>query len=222
MSVPVKITSSSSRDVIFDQPQVILVEGADDQAVVAAMIRHENLGNFHVHDMNGNTSWGRRLQAILRQPEFSVNIKALGLVKDADSNPNAAWDSCIGILRRHELPTPRTTASLAEGEISVAVMIVPSMSRHGAIEDLCMASFEETRLACVRGYFECLGAGSPLQATAKGEVQAYLAGLPTAPRDLKVAADRGTLNMTSDAFDELRAFVRALSSRAGNVDAPAH
>ena len=120
MSVSVKTTSPITGDVVFDLPHVILVEGADDQAVVASMIRYESLENFHVHDMRGNTSWGNRLETILRQPEFSISVKTLGLIKDADDNPKAAWDSCIGILQRCMLPTPRATAVLASG---------PSLSR---------------------------------------------------------------------------------------------
>jgi hypothetical protein len=140
-----------------------------------------------------------------------MNIRALGLMKDADSNPRAAWDSCVGVLRRCELPTPRRVATLATGEISAAVMIVPSMSRHGAIEELCVPSFEEAMLACVDGYIACLGAAVRPQDTGKARMQAYLAGLPQVPRDLKLAADRGALDMTSSAFDELRSFVHALA-----------
>ena len=91
-------------------------------------------------------------------------------------------------------------------------MIAPSMSSPGAIEDLCMASFDQARIACVQSYFACLGAAGHSQAQVKGYVQAYLAGLPTAPRDLKIAADRNTLDMASGAFDELRVFVHALAS----------
>ena len=152
-----KLTPGADRNAIFDQPRAILVEGADDQAIVAALIRHEGLEDFQVHDMRGNKSWGQRLETIIRQPEFSVTVKALGLIKDADANPNAAFDSCVGVLRRYSLPEPRGAGELAHGAISVAVMIAPSVSRQGAIEDLCMDSFDEAHLACVRSYFACLG-----------------------------------------------------------------
>jgi hypothetical protein len=224
VSVPVKITryrekadknspeDGTDENRVFDRPRLILVEGADDQAIIAAMIRHEGLEDYHVHDMRGNTSWSSRLQAVMLEPTFSMNVRSLGLIKDADSNPGAAWDSCIGVLGNCNLPIPRAAAILAEGVPSVAIMIVPSISRPGAIEDLCMSSFDEARLACVDGYFACLGDPQYARTGSKGHVQAYLAGLPTAPRDLKVAADRGTLNMASSAFDELRAFVRTLAT----------
>jgi hypothetical protein len=216
MSPSVILSSFYDDNVTFDKPHLILVEGADDQAVIAAMIRHETLEGFQVHNMSGKSSWGARVELIAGQPEFSVNVQSFGLVKDADTSPDAAWDSCTGVLQRCSLPVPTAAMNIATGQPSTAIMIVPSRSRQGAIEELCIDSFDESRSACVVGYFECLSNSGFTQTQAKGYVQAYLAGLETAPRDLKVASDRGKLDMADQAFDELRSFVRIL---AGTVPA---
>ncbi len=118
-----------------------------------------------------------------------MNVRTLGLIKDADDNPAAAWQSCAATVRNCGLHVPDRPAALAAGDIGVAIMIAPSMSGTGAIEDLCMTSFDEARMACVRGYFTCLGAGDYTRVQAKGHVQAYLAGLPGAPRNLAIAAN---------------------------------
>jgi hypothetical protein len=215
VSPSVLLTSSFDDNVVFEKSCLVLVEGADDQSVVAAMVRHENLPDFQVHNMSGKSSWGARVELIVGQPEFLANVKALGLIKDADASPDASWDSCIGVLQRCSLPVPTVAVSIATGEPSTAVMIVPSRSRQGAIEELCIDSFDEPRLVCVADYFNCLSGRGFESLQEKGRIQAYLAGLESAPRDLKVASDRGELDMANQAFDELRSFVKILADTAG-------
>jgi hypothetical protein len=142
MSVHVELNQPGTTNTTFSLPRLILVEGADDQAVLARLIKHENLAGFSIFNMSGNTAWTTRIQTFQLEP-----------------------------------------------------------------------TFDEARLACVRNYFACLGNPKYAQTGSKGYMQAYLAGLPTAPRDLTVAASRRTLDqyLATSAFDELRAFLRALA-----------
>ncbi|HUC58932.1 MAG TPA: DUF3226 domain-containing protein [Streptosporangiaceae bacterium] len=214
MSVQVKLSSSADENVTFEEPFLILVEGGDDQAVVAAMVRHEKLENFRVHNMFGKASWTARAAVIAKAPEFVTNVKAMGLVRDSDNDPNAAWDSCVSALKACSFPVPAKSALSASGQRSAAILIVPARDEQGAIEELCAKSFDPDRLACVDSYYACLGAAGVSPNSSKGRSQAYLAGLRSAPRDLAVAASRGLLDMTHESFDELRAFVHSLATSA--------
>jgi|HubBroStandDraft_5_1064220.scaffolds.fasta_scaffold180672_2 hypothetical protein len=211
MTVVLSSSESVNQNIIFKEPHLILVEGADDQALSALMIRHEGLENFRVHNMTGKTSWNRRIGVIAKQPDFQQNVTSLGLLRDADDDPGAAWDSCIGALKFCSLPTPREALELAAGTPNTAIMVVPSRTRRGAVEELCMDSFPEPRLACVDQYFGCLGENGVAPTHAKGRIQVYLAGLRDNPRDLVVACKKGLLDMGHPAFDELRGFIRALA-----------
>jgi hypothetical protein len=203
MSVPVRITWPGEENLTFDQSHVILVEGADDQAVIKGIIEHEGLDDFLVIKMGGKDSWSGKLRVMKKDPTFEANVTTLGLMRDADQNPNGEWDSCADILKSCGLPTPGM-----DGTPSTEIMIVPSRERHGAIEELCLDSLDEVKLACVDSYFACLGT----EAKPKGRLQAYLAGLPGVPRDLTIAvSQRRHLDMGASAFNELRAFVRALA-----------
>jgi len=207
----ITITAGEGRNklVSFEQQHVILVEGSDDQAIIVALLRHESLDEFHIHNMIGKDSWTGKLRAICRVRGFG-RVMALGLVRDADSNGQAAWDSCRSTLTAARLPVPRAPGLIQSGKPSVAVAIVPNPSLTGAIEDVCLPSFEQTNMACVENYFNCLDHSA--DRTGKAAVQAYLAGLQPSYKDLTAAARDGALNLAHHAFDDLRMFLHELDS----------
>jgi len=195
----VKITSREDpRQAGFDHPSLILVEGIDDRSVAAGLIEHEGLEGFQVHDM--------------RDPSFESNVKTLGLVRDADDNPARAWTSSLNALNTAGLSLPREPIVIAAGNPSIAVMIVPSHEDKGAIEELCMRSFDPNRIRCVGRYMECVNESR--EVATKAFVQAYLAGLNPLCRDLGIAAKKGTLDFSHEAFNGLRRFVRNLRDAA--------
>ncbi len=209
----VKITSREDpRQAGFDHPSLILVEGIDDRSVAAGLIEHEGLEGFQVHDMVGKDKWGVRIKALVRDPSFESNVKTLGLVRDADDNPARAWTSSLNALNTAGLSLPREPIVIAAGNPSIAVMIVPSHEDKGAIEELCMRSFDPNRIRCVGRYMECVNESR--EVATKAFVQAYLAGLNPLCRDLGIAAKKGTLDFSHEAFNGLRRFVRNLRDAA--------
>jgi hypothetical protein len=207
----ITITAGEGRNslVSFEQPRVVLVEGSDDQAIILGLLRHESLDDFHIHNMIGKDSWTGKLKAICRVRGFG-RVAALGLVRDADSNGQAAWDSCRSTLNAAHLPIPGTPGLLQPGRPSVAVAIVPEVDDTGAIEKLCLPSFASTNMACLASYFNCLGYSS--DPPHKAIVQAYLAGLTPSCKDLSVAVRGGALDFAHQTFDHLRTFLRELHS----------
>jgi hypothetical protein len=207
----VVITAEEGRNSLtsFEQPRVVLVEGSDDQAIIAALIEHESMQDFHIHNMIGKSKWAGKLRAICRVRGFG-KVVGLGLVRDADTNGQAEWDSCRSALTAARLPLPSTPVQLQPGRPSVAVVIVPALERIGAIEELCLPSFEPARLTCVDNYFRCLPT-SP-STSSKAIVQTYLAGLQPARTNLADAARHGALDLAHPTFDSLREFLHEINS----------
>jgi hypothetical protein len=189
---------------------LVLVEGSGDQAIVAAMIKHESLDGFHVHNMIGKGGWSAKIKAICLNDGFD-DVTSLGLLRDADTNGQSQFDSCVSALTNAGLHAPTKTGELADGRPAVAIEIVPSIDRPGAVEELCLPSFDTTILNCVDAYFQCVGSGSTL-VRAKPRVQTYLAGLKPHYTDLNVAARSGGLDLSHGTFDGLRAFLQRLHS----------
>lgn len=207
----VVLTAGEGQNVLdrLEQPRLVLVEGSDDQAVLAALIKHESLEGFHIHNMIGKDKWSGKIRAICRTIGFG-KVVGLGLVRDADDNGQRAFDSCREALRAAGLAVPTDPESLAPGRPAVAIAIVPDMNTQGAIEDVCLPSFDPMNMSCVDSYFDCLSVGA--DRAAKATVQAYLAGLQPRCKDLNVAAREGSLNLDHSAFDSLREFLMELNS----------
>lgn len=207
----VVITAEEGRNALtsFEQPRVVLVEGSDDQAIIAALIEHESMQGFHVHNMIGKSRWTGKLRAICRVRGFG-KVVGLGLVRDADTNGQAEWDSCRSALTAARLPLPSAPGQLQPGRPSVAVAIVPALASTGAIEELCLSSFELDRLTCVDSYFRCLPT-SP-NPSSKAIVQTYLAGLQPARTNLADAARHGALDLSHPTFDSLKELLQEINS----------
>jgi hypothetical protein len=198
--------------ITFDLPYVVLVEGVDDQAIVSKLIEMMNLSNFHVVDVNGKSGWSRKVGLIAKDPNFVSNVMAFGVVRDADENPAAALNSCKTAFMRAGLPTPGRPLEVATGRPSTAILIAPSANTAGAIEELCLASFDQQRADCVDSYFECITQkGFPVSPTSKGKVQVYLGGLQPPARDIVVATERGQIDLANSCFDDIRLFLTNLS-----------
>jgi hypothetical protein len=191
------------------QPYLVLVEGSDDQAIVAGLIRFESIEGFHIHNMIGKDEWTRKLRGICRSRGFG-RVHGLGLVRDADSDGASQFQSCRTSLEVAKLPVPTATSVLEAGRPAVAIFIVPETTRVGAIEEVCLPSFDAARMGCVDGYFSCLPGA--VATKPKASVQTYLAGLQPSCRDLKVAVREGLIDFSHATFDGLREFLHELRS----------
>lgn len=189
---------------------LVLVEGATDQEVVAALIEYESLEDFQVHDMKGKDGWGSDITALRNTSGFRKTVRSIGLVRDADGNGHNQFQSGVAALRTAGLPTPMAAGQLVAGPPAVAIEIVPSIDKTGAIEALCLESFDQDRRDCVNGYFKCLQDKEP-EYTDKAEVQVYVAGLEPHCKSLAVAALSGRLDLAHEVFNRLRTFVHGLS-----------
>jgi len=196
----------------FDSPTLVLVEGSDDEALVGALVKHHGLPGFQLLNMKGKDDWTNKIRAISADSSFRANVLALGLVRDADQDPAAAWQSCSGAIRTAGLVAGLRPGEFGTGRPRTCVVIIPGADRKGAIEELCIDSFPPKAMTCVYSYFECLDGGQPSDRKSKAYVQAYLAGIIPLQRNLQVAASAMKLDLGHHAFDDLRAFLKALNA----------
>lgn len=208
----------ASGEVTFDGPVVVLTEGADDALVIVAVAGSCGIADVQAHVLEGkDTNWRQAVRFISRHPSFRLGARALGLVRDADEDPAAAFESCAGALQSADLPRPTTDRRVVhEGDKAFGIFIVPGGDRTGAMEDLIMGAADAERLECVDQYTECLkrkAVPTPTHAN-KGRVQAYLAGLPSSPKTLAVATQQNLFDWSSEAFEPLRAWLTDLAAPA--------
>lgn len=172
------------------QPKQLLVEGKDEVNFFEEFISILNLENIKVRDIGGKTRLADRLEALWTGAGHEV-IASIGIVRDADRDPNGAFDSICGALQTVGLPTPAAPLQCVGDIPRVTVMIVPDEGEEGMLETLCLESVaDDPAMLCVEEYFECL------------ENQIALEEFPCNPAKAKVRAFLTTREWVEEAYFE--------------------
>jgi len=207
---------NTTSTIVIEKSHLLLVEGNDDRRFFGALA--DDLG---VHDdlqvicANGKTNIRSRLRAIqnTRRSPGELKVQSLGIVRDADTNPNTAFQSVCDALSAVGFPRPVQPNLPAGTNPKTAVMILPHIDSCGALEDLCLEVVsDEDALACVNEYFSCLGArGVPAtRYLSKARVHVFLSSKEKPDKRLGEAAEAGYWPWHSPVFDEARRFVSEL------------
>ena len=123
-------------------PRVLLVEGPDDKHVVIHLSERSELEqNFWIIEKEGKDKLVDSIVLEARTPGRTI----LGIVLDANDNPNARWQAVTGRLNRlrqedhFELPElpdqPEQSGTILEGRLRIGVWLMPDNSSTGELED---------------------------------------------------------------------------------------
>jgi hypothetical protein len=165
--------------VSINKPKLLLVEGKDELNLFNELLEELDLINdIQVIEVGGKEKFATDLPALPLRSGFSV-VSSIGIVRDADNDPEAAFRSILGILKNMHFPEPTAPLQTIAGSPSITIMIVPDIDSTGMIEDVCLASVaEDIAMDCVNQYFECLQAHQRIldeNDIPKARVRAFLA-----------------------------------------------
>jgi hypothetical protein len=196
----------------IEKPKLLVVEGKDEESFLGALIAHLRLTDIQVVGIGGKERIRSQLSAIVKEPQFS-EVTALGVVRDADTDPKSAFQSVRDALAAAGLPSPKNPLHPVKGHPTVNVMILPFSDRKGALEDLCLeAVAHEPANTCVHEYFDCLqdkDVASPKELS-KARVRVFLSSKEDPTLPLGLAAMKGYWPFENSAFDPLRQFLLSL------------
>jgi hypothetical protein len=194
-------------------PNLLVGEGRDEEFFFEALCDHLGLRTIQVLPFGGKTQLHQNLKALVRTPGFS-QVSSLGVVRDADGDPMAAFQSVCGALSGAGLHVP-SEAFVHEGHNPrVGVMILPGADRVGMLEDLCIEAVQDHPAAeCVEAFFECLQQHVQQMPgnLAKAKTHAFLASLPEPDKRLGEAAKAGYWPFAHDRFQHVSAFLRRMA-----------
>lgn len=198
------------------KPCVVMVEGADDARLVDALLQHLKCDPvIQIVAAEGKTQISARLRAI-RAIEGFREVRALGIIRDADDNPQGAFQSVQGALRGASLPCPSKIGTLTQETPYVGVLIIPSDKEPGSLEDVCLKSLQgDKRMECIEQFINCVEKQQYLiRQPSKAQMAAFLAVHEERPGiSLGVAASKGVFNFEHPAFDSLKEFLQVLASK---------
>jgi len=196
----------------ISKPKLLIVEGKDEECFFCALIEHVGINDIQVAGIGGKDKLRTNLKGLIKDPSFS-KVESLGIVRDADTDPDGAFRSVRESLRASGLPNPKKPLVLAEGMPRVAVMIIPSHKRKGALEDLCLeAVSKDPALICVDQYFACLDQQkiSQVKNPSKAKVRVFLASRKDPTLPLGISAQKGYWPLDSDAFLLVKRFLKSM------------
>jgi hypothetical protein len=191
-----------------------MVEGMDDVFFFSALIKHLSLQDIQIINMEGKARLRDRLDAIVSSPRFA-DVTSLGVVRDANADPEGAFQSICDALRAAKLPVPDCPLKSAADSPRVTVMILPEEGVPGILEDLCLKAVrQDLAMPCLDEYFQCLqqqGLSLPKNLS-KAKVQAFLASRPEAGKRLGEAAQAGYWPWDNKTFDQVKNFLKQIES----------
>jgi hypothetical protein len=194
------------------EPKLLLVEGRDEINFFNSLIRHLRIQEIEVRSYEGKDRLRSALQTLIIAPGFDM-LESIGIVRDADNDANAAFQSVCGSLSNAGLPVPGAPMLITSERPQTGVMIMPPGEPEGMLENLCLSAFQtDPAMPCVEQYFECLEAEMENLPShvAKAHIHAFLASRERPDLRLGEAALRGYLPWDSPAFASVRQFVGQL------------
>lgn len=197
--------------------RLLLVEGRDEEILFNALIGHcfDAEPEIQVIGAGGVDQFPRNLQAIHTAAQSRPTLRAIGVVRDADDNAGAAFQSVCDHLRNVGYQPPRVHGEFSGGVPSIGVFIVPNGVEPGAIETLCRRSTEGDNVSrCVEEYITCLAEHEAIRSTNvdKTFAHAYLAAMGDPVARVGEGARQGVWDFGSPAFSELSEFLRSLTA----------
>ena len=190
----------------------ILVEGNDQRNFFEAFISHLALANIQVQNFGGVDQLRDFLEGLVDVTGFQA-VKSVGIVRDAETSAQAAFQSVQSSLSNAGLPVPNQPERRAGSSPAVTVLILPGNNRPGMLETLLNETFANTPVDdCINAFFGCVedASGVLLQRPHKARAQAYLATKPEPHLSVGVAAKRDYWDLNHPVFDQLRQFLTTL------------
>ncbi|MDE2873513.1 MAG: hypothetical protein OXQ94_17705 [Gemmatimonadota bacterium] len=196
------------------EPTQLLVEGKDGLNWFRTLLQHMGIGGVQVQNYRSVSELRSFLQMFARAPGF-VNVTAVGIVRDAETNPGSdALASVRGALENAGLPAPSVPDTIAAGPPRVSVLILPDGANPGMLESLLGETVRGTPVAdCIDEFLKCAerDGGSEINRPEKAFAHAFLATRPDPHVSVGVAAQKGYWDLDHAALDGVRSFLSSLA-----------
>lgn len=191
----------------------VFCEGRDDLAVITGVADSIGLADLRVEHIDGKDKLRNFLKDVQTRPEFSRNmVAAFGIVRDADKNGAAAFQSVRDALLASGFKAPDKNGGFAVNGIKIGVLIVGPNGGQGMIKDLCLNSVSnEPEFPCVDDYFRCIAQRCARKDfSSKARIRVWMASHVDYGLHVGLAAEKGYWPWDSPVFHAMKEFLRQL------------
>jgi hypothetical protein len=126
----------------ISKPKLVLVEGNHDKDFFDALVKNLGKDDIQVMQYQGKSNLRNYLAGLIKQANFP-DVTSILIVRDADNNPNSAFDSVKTALQNTNLPYPKNSWDFAQNATpKVGIAILPNMDQTGALEELLLQTID--------------------------------------------------------------------------------
>ena len=194
----------------------LLVEGNDPRNFFEAFIEHLSLADIQVQNFGGIYELRGFLRALVNAPGFQI-VQSIGIVRDAETSAERAFQSVQSSLERAKLPMPDSLAERTDTSPAVTVLILPGDNRQGMLETLLCESFADDPVEeCIDDFFKCVGSlpDVSIERSDKARAHAYLTTKPNPHFSVGVAAKNDYWDLNHSVFSTIRGFLQTIAASA--------
>ena len=208
---------------------LLLVEGMDEVIFFTELLKlcvtdPKVRSRVQVIDSGGKYKFRNRFSAICEaafgKHDVKANVKAIGIVRDADLSAESAFESVADSVRFVGFDPPSNHGEYSDNIPSIGIFVSPDGIANGAIETLCRFSVEKTVVSkCVRNYLDCLKATDSFLSNDcdKSFIHAYLAACSDPVARVGEGALQGVWHFESPEFAGIRQFVHDLVAKLSST-----
>ena len=202
------------RDIKIKSKKILIVEGEDECDIFNFWFEKLKIENVQILGIGGKTQLSQNLVLLKKDSDFD-SVEEIRIIRDADENANAAFQSVCSSLRNATLPVPlsQNQSSATTLKPIIKVFIASNTNNKGSIESYFFnALTDEKRFPCVEEYFNCIkkyeGTVFLESKLEIAKVYVYLAGVPEYSRyRLGWTVSKGLWDLTKSAFKDLLTFI---------------
>ena len=192
---------------------LLLVEGSADLALAGALAKKLKKTEVQIFDMNGkDNDWAGTLKFALSGQE-GLAIRSVGLIVDADTSTEVAFNYASEILIGAGLAAPpdsssqaKATSPTAPHEISSSIFVTSATGNSsGNLDDLVLEYFDSNvDNSCIDNYAKCVLSRDHFNLDTKSKNQIHLATRKKSLPSIEMGIRRGVIDVDHSTFLTLK------------------
>lgn len=136
--------------------KLLIVEGKDEENIFNKICEEFNLTSIQVIPIGGKYNFQHTLPILVKDSDFDI-VDSIGIVRDADTDADAAFISVCGVLRESRISQPIKPLIPSDQRPITNIFIAAGDNSKGSIESIFMKTVsDQPIMTCVKKYFDCV------------------------------------------------------------------
>ena len=197
---------------------LLLVEGKDPRNFFDALSKHLSLSQrLEIINFGGVGELRSFLIGLRGQSGFR-SVKRIDIIRDAEKDAAAAFQSVQASLRRIDLTVPDEPEQCSGTQPAVGIMILPGQGREGMLETMLCETFADApEHDCIKTFFKCVEEsrqGWAAESLDKAWARVFIATQSEPHVSVGIAAKKGYWPLDHEVLEPVRTFLKSVAAAA--------